>query len=151
MSEITIDDIDKKPGITPDLAAARSRSYEFKGKPLRPFSFTRSTAARCMGNSLFLGRAKPGENGLWPEVTMDSIIVLWLCSVDDSRALRACIKSDEALRDAMAWWEIEGGNMGSREEIEAISLLNSIAEDIMTVSATIESGPGARDSSTLGE
>ena len=104
-----------------------------------------------MGNALFLGRAKPDENGIWPEVTIDSIMVTWLCSVDDSRAVRACMRGEEALRDAMAWWEDEGGDMGSPEEIEAISLLNSIAEDIMTVSATVESGPGARDSSSLGE
>lgn len=151
MSKITIDDIEKEAGVTPDMAAIRSRSYTFKGKPLRPFSKTRSTAARCMGNALFLGRAKPDENGIWPEVTIDSIMVTWLCSVDDSRAVRACMRGEEALRDAMAWWEDEGGDMGSPEEIEAISLLNSIAEDIMTVSATVESGPGARDSSSLGE
>jgi hypothetical protein len=75
-AEINIDDIDAEAGaITPDQVTARCRTYEWKGKPLHAFSKTRSTAARCMGNSLFLGRAKPDENGVWDELLFDAIMV----------------------------------------------------------------------------
>lgn len=150
-AEITIEDIENETSVTPDIVAARSRSYQFKGKPLKPFSKSRSTAARCMGNSLFLGRAKPDENGVWDSITLDSIMVVWLCSVDDSRVARACLNRDQALVDMLAWWEKEGGEIGSPEEIEAVQLLNFICEDIQTVSATAESPTGGRDTSSLGE
>lgn len=148
---ITINDIEKESEVTPDLVAARSRAYTFKGKPLKPFSKSRSTAARCMGNSLFLGRAKPDENGVWDSITLDSIMVAWLCSVDDSRVARACLNRDQAFVDMLAWWDKEGGEMGSPEEIEAVQLLNHICEDIQTVSATAEAPSGGRDTSSLGE
>ena len=148
---LTIDDIEKETKLTPDMAAIRSRSHTFKGKQLNAFSKTRSTAARCMGNSLFLGRAKPDENGVWDAITLDSIMVVWLCSVDDSRVLRACINKEDAFRDMLAWWETNGGEIGSKEEVEAVKLLNEICEDIQAVSASVESAPGGRDSSSLGE
>jgi hypothetical protein len=151
-AEINIDDIDAEAGaITPDQVTARCRTYEWKGKPIHAFSKTRSTAARCMGNALFLGRAKPDENGVWDELLFDAIMVTWLCVVDDSRATRACINKADAIRDMMAWWEAEGGGMGSDEEIEAVRLINSICEDIQTVSASVEAGPGARTDSNVGE
>jgi hypothetical protein len=151
MSEITIEDIEKDNSVTPDIVAARSRCYQFKGKPLKPFSKSRSTAARCMGNSLFLGRARPDENGVWDQITLDSIMVVWLCSVEDSRVARACLNRDQAIIEMMAWWDKEGGEIGGAEEIEAVQLLNMICEDIQTVSASVESPSGGRDTSNVGE
>ncbi len=148
---ITIEDIENETGVTPDIVAARSRAYTFKGKPLYPFSKQRASAARFLGNYFFLGRAKVDERGMWPEISFDTQMVLWLCSVDDTRVVRCYLDKDKALMEMAQWWDTEGGMPGSSIEDEAGTIFGSILQDIQTVSATAEAPSGGRDTSNLGE
>ena len=147
--QLTMTDIERE--ITPDIVAARCQSYQFKGKPLNAFSKTRQVAARCMGNQFFLGRAQPDERGIYPEMFMDAMTVLWLCAVDDARVRRACMRSDAALDEMLEWWEQEGGAFGSTEESEMLNLYGSIIQDLFTVAAEIDTTGTKSQGEALGE
>ena len=149
---ITFEDIEQKASITPDVVAMRCTEYEFAGKKLAPMTKSRATAARCLGCKIFLGTAERAANGTWPEIFLDAQIVVWLCTVDESRVRRACYKPAGAIDEIFDWWESVGGMPGSDLEAELLTVMFSIITDIETVSAdTDSSGRKSSNSDNLGE
>ena len=151
---LTIDDIEKEAQteLTPDIVAARCTEYEFNGKKLAPMTKSRVTAARCMGAKIFLGTAERAENGIWPEMTFDAQIVVWLCTVDETRVRRAVVKPSVAIGEVFDWWEAFGGLAASKLEMASLEIMGSIISDIETVAAeTDSSGRGSSNSENLGE
>lgn len=149
MNELKFEDIET---LTPDIAAARCTEYTFKGKKLNPMTKTRCTAARCMGAKIYNGSAQPNDNGVWPEMFLDAQITVWLCSVDESRARRACVNSSAAMDDMFDWWDKEGGTFASPEEQQLLEVFGNILADIQTVSAEVDQAGGKSGASeNLGE
>ena len=146
---ITMTDIERE--ITPDIVAARCQSYEFAGKPLSPMTKTRQVAARCMDHYLFQGKATADERGVYPEMFRDALIIVWLCSVDEARARRACLKPNDALDEMLQWWEANGGDLGSTREAEMVQIYGSIIEDLVTVSAQVDATGSKSGGEALGE
>jgi hypothetical protein len=137
--ELTFDQIEAEvKAEDPDIIAARSASYEFKGKPLNPLSKGRVSAARSMGHMLFTGRHQPDEGGNYPEFMRDAQIVVWLCTLPDDQIDKIIWLPGPARERMVAWWNAEGGNFGSPEEAEIIQLFVSMLGDIQAVSATVE-------------
>lgn len=156
---LTIDEIDEeftKPAeLTPDQAAARSRSHEFNGHKLNPFTKTAQLSAESMGviccSPSFGNHAEAlAETGTYPGMFPDAVACLWLCQAPKTDVLRAVRKPDEANRKAWAWWEENGGDIGSPLYIEALGVLNEILEEIFAVTAETESNGGGGNSG-LGE
>lgn len=147
--ELAFADIEKQ--ITPEEVTNRCTEYTFGGTKLSPFTKRRQLAARCMGNLLFLGRAQPDENGTYPELFMDALMVLWLCCVDEPRVRRACMNREQAIEDMLGWWDKSGGDIGSAQEAEAIDVFKNIIEDLQTVSAEVDATGTGGGSDVLGE
>ena len=145
---ITFDEIEKT--LSPDVAAARCDTYEFKGRKLHGFSKTRQTAACSMGTLVFLGQHNPGDNGNYPEMFSDAQKVVWLCVVDDNMAKKACDSPKTANSLVTDWWSKEGGNLFGPEYMELMQIFGKVLEDIFVVSAETDStGSGSGDN--LGE
>jgi hypothetical protein len=153
---MNIEDVETESSrLTPDQAAARSRSYEFAGQKLEPFSRTRQTAAESMGAkiaSASFGNCADqlAETGSYPGFLADAQIIVWLCSQPSSASYRAVRKPDEAVTKAMQWWEANGGDIGTARHIELMEAFGQIIEDIFAVQAEIDPGKGGGNDS-LGE
>lgn len=146
---MTIEDVEKE--LTPDIVTARCQSYEFAGKPIAPMTKTRQVAARCMDHFLFNGKAAPDERGVYPEMFRDALTLVWLCAVDETRVRRACLKPADALDEMLQWWEANGGDLGSSREAEMVQVYGSIIEDLVSVSAQVDSTGTKSGGEALGE
>lgn len=162
MSELTIDSIEeeeeaeKSDGLTPDMAAARSRFHEFAGIEMGPFTKTAQLSAEAMGviacSPAFSRHAETmEETGSYPGMLGDAVACLWLCQASLTEVYRAVRKPEEANRKAWAWWEAKGGDIGSERYLEAMNAFGEILEEIFTVSAETESNGKGSSGSGLGE
>jgi hypothetical protein len=153
---MNIADIEKEVSrVTPDQAAARSRSYEFAGQKLEPFSRSRQTAAEAMGvkiaSASFGSCAETlAETGSYPGFLADAQMIVWLCAQPVVASFRAVRKPDEAVSRAMQWWDANGGDIGSERHIELVETFGDIIGDLFAVQAEIEPGKAGGDDS-LGE
>lgn len=99
--------------------------YEFDGIPLRPYSASRKVAAQSLGLLYpYIGDAGAElveKTGVYPGALLDTIIVLWLCSLPDPQDLtiaehrdgawtpaRAMSRQDAAKEEMMAWADRHG-------------------------------------------
>jgi hypothetical protein len=86
--------------------------HEFDGAPLRPFSRSRSKAARVMGLRWpFIGESALDqfrETNMYPHAPSDTAIVLWLCSLPDQDEITAALRSrDKSAENAIGKWSPE--------------------------------------------
>lgn len=146
---LTFDQIEK--AVTPDIVAARCDQYTFKGKPLKPFTKTRQTAAVTMGTRCFLGIEERDSNGSYPEILLDAQKIVWLCAVDDGAVKRACRQPVTAIDLVLAWWEENGGDIGSAVYSDLMEIFTSILTDLRTVSAEIDQTGSRSSGESLGE
>jgi hypothetical protein len=152
----SIDDIEKEEKLTPDQAAARSRSYKFDGKKIQGFSQDRQVAAASMGvkvcSSAFASIADElEETGSYPEMFADAIAVVWLCTQPAIEAHRAVRKKDAATEKSLKWWSSFQANVGSQTYVELMELFANIIEDVFAVSADTDSKSSGGKSAGLGE
>lgn len=149
-----------KPRVTPDIAAARSRSYElsFGGKgggpvALEPFSKTRQVGSQCIGVEIF------NNPMLWDElaekksyngILRDAIFVVYLCVSPVSVSKKAARIPARIADEALDWWERHGGGIGSREHGDLMEVFSNIVEDVFSVMAETATEGGGGDSG-LGE
>lgn len=146
---LTFSEIEKQ--ITPDVVAARCDTYEFRGKKLKPFTKMRQTAAVTIGTRCFIGIGERDENGAYPELFLDAIKIVWLCTIDDGAVKRACRQPTTSIDLALSWWESEGGDIGSPVYAELIGVFTDILTDLQTVSAEVDSTGKGDTSESLGE
>jgi hypothetical protein len=152
-TEISIDDLLSE--VTPDIVAARSRGYTYKGNPLFAFSKTRQVAAEAMGVKICSPAfaqcsEQMAETGSYSGMLLDAIQIIWLCIETPPASFRACRKPQEASEKALQWWERYGADIGSSEYAELIEIYGSIISDLYTVSAETDSA-GKGSGQSLGE
>ena len=152
-TEVTIDDIEKQP-IGPNEVTARCRSYEWKGKPLRPFSSTRKDIAVRLGCVIFQPdpSIRQTKNGIWPEFTSDAMICVWTMTIPDEALPRFWLNTEKSAAEYVAWRDSEAVSLGGKgAETEAHLIFNMVIEDIQTVQAIADSTGTSSGSDNLGE
>lgn len=130
---------------TPDKAFKRATAgYELFGKKLFPFSSMRQATAASMGlrfglvdqSDLFtvtieeLKGRKAKEAQFYNQMFSDCIKVLWLCSVPDSRVLRAERKIDEAKTEAFKWADEKRMTLLTEPYFAAAAVFLQMMQDI---------------------
>lgn len=136
----------KKP--TPDKAFKRATAgYELFGKKLLPFSAMRQGVAASMGLRFGLvdsadvftiasvedlkgGKKRKTEISSYNQLFGDVVKVLWLCSVPDSRVLRAERRIDEAKSDAFKWADAQGIGLTTPKYYQASAVFFTMMLDI---------------------
>lgn len=156
--EFSIDDLqEEESSITPDEAAMRSESYEFKGKKLEAFSQQRQVAADAMDVKVctpeFPSIAKRlMETSSYPGMWADAQKVVWLCTQPLSAAFKAVRDADSAVEESMKWAAKNKITIGSNLYMELMQTFGNMIEDVWAVQAQAEStGKGSGKNQSLGE
>lgn len=133
----------KKP--TPDKAFKRATAgYELFRKKLLPFSAMRQGVAASMGMRFGLvdrediftitvedvKKKKGQEIQFYNQLFADVIKVLWLCSVPDSRVLKAERRIDDAKVEAFKWADANGISLTSENYYAAAGIFFQMMQDI---------------------
>lgn len=135
-------------------AVSRSRGHSFGGADLAPFTIDRQIAAAEMGLKFGyvseedrvvmtrtvtrkVGKGKSAREvseqertEIYRQLFRDVILVLWLCSVKNSEALRAQRKPEEAMQKATKWAAAQGLSLLSPTYTEAAMVFFAIMADI---------------------
>lgn len=141
---------------TPEKAFKRaSAGYELFGKKLFPFSAMRQGVAASMGMRFGLvdrediftitieevkGKKKGQQLQVYNQLFSDVVKVLWLCSVVDSRVLKAERRIDEAKLEACQWADANRISLTSEPYYAAAGVFFQIMQDI-SVSAGEPAAP----------
>lgn len=123
--------------------------YELFGKKLFPFSAMRQGVAASMGmrfglvdqqdiftitvEELKRGKKDTKELQFYNQLFSDVVKVLWLCSVPDSRVLRAERRIDEAKLEAFKWADEKGITLTSESYYSAAGMFFQMMQDIAVV------------------
>ena len=142
-----MDDIEREVA-SPDIVAARCKTYEFGGRKLHPFSKSRQTAAMQIQISPFIGADEEERRA---NFALDVQKLLWLCWIDNQMVYKVCAQRKIAIPLIMQWWDEYGADFGTQEWIQAAETFASIIEDIETVSATVDSTGSKSGGDNLGE
>lgn len=131
----------------PEKAFNRATAgYELFGKKLLPFSAMRQAVAASMGMRFGLVDAqdiftvtieelkgKKKENRdlqFYNQLFSDVVKVLWLCSVNDSRVLRAERRIDEGKLEAFKWADSNGISLTSDAYYSGAAVFFQMMQDI---------------------
>lgn len=130
---------------TPEKAFKRANAgYELFGKRLFPFSAMRQGVAASMGMRFGLvdrediftitsddvkGKKKGPEMQFYNQLFSDVVKALWLCSVPDSRVLRAERRIDEAKIDAFEWADANGMGLTTEKYYAASAVFFTVMVD----------------------
>lgn len=141
----------KKP--TPDKAFKRATAgYELFGKKLLPFSAMRQGVAASMGMRFGLVdreevftitvdvlKSKKGGKAkveTYSQLFGDVVKVMWLCSVPDSRVLKAERRIDDAKIEAFKWADANGVGLTTANYYAAAGVFFKMMVDISVSTGT---------------
>lgn len=129
-----------------------SAGYELFGKKLFPFSAMRQGVAASMGMRFGLvdqqdiftitveelkgKKSQSKEMQFYNQLFSDIVKVLWLCSVADSRVLRAERRTDEAKIEAFHWADANAITLTSEAYYSAAAIFFQIMQDIAVATGT---------------
>jgi hypothetical protein len=120
-----------------------SAGYELFGKKLEPFTAMRQATASSMGlrfglvdesdiYRVTIETLKDGRKDLqfYNQMFSDVIFVIWLCSIPQSKVLKALRKADEAKTEAFKWADDHGLTLTSEPYYIAAGVFFTIMQDI---------------------
>ncbi len=132
-----------------DKAFQESPNHVLGDLKLQPYSPSRIVAAQAMGlkyPNVPKGFEQYSQNGTYPGLLRDVIVVLGVCTMHDAAVEKAQLDPDEAYQNAQKWAHSKGIlSMGSKAFLEAKGMFEKIMVEIYNSQSEPENRSGADD------